>query len=321
MLIGWMVALGAVWEVVEDDDSIPDEYKETMRDDARGLVDNLRTVRESGYDLELMDADGRTTYHGYLNENNVNRIYSDGVRNGFYTIMALGIIGVLAEVVDDPEIDGYLYDKLIEHREFAIIAKEQSLEINLDEGTNFSNYNMAFDGAWLALRFIQGDKVRADIREALEVQLYNTPGKNFQPIEQKQSFFDLVYASGMCDSSANSPCQLEPDQAVIDRALETLLEFPKPPFWEFERVNCDETEIQTGDCTADDGTHLDVLGYVGRNGDLIAAQPIPMRIRGPSNYYWRSNPYKPNGGSDGAAMYVGPDFRLAYWMGRWIRRQ
>ena len=56
-------------------------------------------------------------------------------------------------------------------------------------------------------------------------------------------------------------------------------------------------------------------------GDLITAEPLPMRIRTPSNYYWRSNPYKPNGGSNGAGMFAGPDFRLAYWMGRFIRRQ
>lgn len=321
MLVGWLIGLGAAWEVIQDDNNIPEKYKDTLKEDARGLVNNLRSVRESGYDLELMDADGRTTYHGYLNENNFNRTYVDGVRNGFYTIMALGIVGLLADIVDDPEIDGYLYDKLIEHREFAIIAKEQSLEINLEEGTNFSNYNMAFDGAWLALRFIEGDKVRADIREALEVQLYNTPGKKFQPVEQQQSFFDLVYAAGMCDAAANTPCQSQPDQAVIDRALETLKEFPAPPFFEYERINCDDTEIQSGVCVAEDGTQLTVLGEVGRNGDLITAEPLPMGIRPPSNFYWRSNPYKPNGGSDGAGMFAGPDFRLAYWMGRWVRRQ
>ena len=125
----------------------------------------------------------------------------------------------------------------------------------------------------------------------------------------------------MCDSAANNPCQLEPEQVVIDRALETLQEFPEPPFFEFERINCDDAEILSGDCVAEDGTQLTVLGEVGRNGDLITAEPLPMGIRPPSNFYWRSNPYKPNGGSDGAGMFAGPDFRLAYWMGRWVRRQ
>jgi len=319
MLIGWMVALGAAWEVVADDKSIPEEYKQTMQDDAKGLANNLRTVRENGYDLELEDADGRTTYHGYLHESNLDGMYL-GVRNGFHTIMALGILGVLAEVADDPEIDAYLYDELIDDREFAQIAEEDVLVVNMEEVTNFSNYNMAFDGAWLSLRFIEGDEVRADLREALRVQLYDTPGKRYQPVEQQQSFFDLTYVAGMCDASANSPCQTDPDQAAIERALETLKEFPEPPFFEFERINCDAAEILSGDCVAEDGTHLTVLGEVGRNGDLITAEPIPMGVRPPSNFYWRSNPYKPNGGSDGAGMFAGPDFRLAYWMGRWVRR-
>jgi hypothetical protein len=320
MLIGWLVAMGAAWEVIEEDKSIPKEYKETMRDDALGLANNLRTVRENGYDLELEDADGRTTYHGYLHESNLDRMYL-GVRNGFHTIMALGILGVLAEIADDPDIDTYLYRDLIDRREFAQIAKEDMLVINMEEVTNFSNYNMAFDGAWLALRFIEGEQVRTDLREALEVQLYNTPGKKFQPVEQKQSFFDLVYAIGMCDASANSPCKTDPDRDAMDRSLETLREFPQPPFFEFERINCDDAEIQSGSCVAEDGTQLTVLGEVGRNGDLITAEPLPMRIRPPSNYYWRSNPYKPNGGSNGAGMFAGPDFRLAYWMGRFIRLQ
>jgi len=320
MLIGWMVGMGAAWEVIEDDKTISGDIKDTMRDDALGLANNLRTVRENGYDLELEDADGRTTYHGYLNENNLDRMYVDGVRNGFYTIMALGVLGVLAEVAGDPDLDTYLYRDLIEHREFAQIARENLLLVNMEEVTNFSNYNMAFDGAWLSLRFIEDEQARADLREALATQLYDTPGKKFQPVEQQQSFYDLVYIAGMCDASADSPCKTEPDQEAIDRAVETLREFPEPPFFEYERINCDEAEIQSGSCVAEDGTQLTVLGEVGRNGDLITAEPLPMRIRPPSNYYWRSNPYKPNGGSAGSGMYAGPDFRLAYWMGRFIRR-
>ena len=69
-----------------------------------------------------------------------------------------------------------------------------------------------------------------------------------------------------------------------------------------------------------DGSHLTVLGEVGRNGDLLTAEPLPMAIRSASNYYWRSNPYVPNGGADGPGMYPGPDFRFAYWLGRWARR-
>ncbi len=322
MLVGWALGFGGAWEVIADDADIPADVKDTMRADAKALAGNLMTVRSNGYDLELGDADGRTTYHGYLNENNIDRLYVDGIRNGFYAIMTLGIIGALADVASDPEIDSFLYDQLIDEREFAVIARDNSLEVNMQEVTNFSNYNMAFDGAWLALRHIRQDQdARAAIRAAVAIELYDTPGKSFQPVEMGQSFFDLTYVSGACDASSEWGCRNEPDQAAIDRALETLREFPAPPFWEFERTNCDQQEIDSGDCVAIDGqTELTVLGEVGRNGDLIVAEPLPMRLRGPSNFYWRSNPYKPNDGSDGPGMFAGPDFRLGYWMGRWVRR-
>ncbi|MGC9044546.1 MAG: hypothetical protein ACP5KG_11905, partial [Myxococcota bacterium] len=66
-------------------------------------------------------------------------------------------------------------------------------------------------------------------------------------------------------------------------------------------------------------TKVTVLGYKGRNGDLITKEPIPMRARPPSNFYWRSNPYVPNGGGDGSRLLSGVDLRFAYYLGRYLR--
>ncbi|MBN2494585.1 MAG: hypothetical protein JXR96_08350 [Deltaproteobacteria bacterium] len=320
MLIGWALGFGALWEVVEDDPSIPAEVKQTLRDDARALARAYAVVRESGYDLEVPDADGRTTYHGYLNEQNVDRMYLPGARNGFHTIMALGILAALADVADDPQTDAYLYEELIGERDFVQIARDDMILVNMGTASNFSNYNMVVQGAWLALRHLHDDEAaRAGVQAALDVQIYDSPGERFQPVEIGQSLFDFAYAAGMCGASARKPCQRAPDMEAVARGLQTLREFPLPPFWEFERVNCDPQELDAGVCTTDDGVQLDVLGEVGRNGSLVVAQPIPMRSRPPSNYYWRSNPYEPNGGADGPAMFPGVDFRLAYWLGRWVR--
>ena len=68
------------------------------------------------------------------------------------------------------------------------------------------------------------------------------------------------------------------------------------------------------------GTVLELLGFVGRGDELVAAQPLPMRTRPPSNYHWRSNPYAVDSPADGSELLSGADFRLAYWMARFMRR-
>ena len=68
-----------------------------------------------------------------------------------------------------------------------------------------------------------------------------------------------------------------------------------------------------------DGTPLPLLPDSGRGGNVVAEAPVPMRIRFHSNWYWRTNPYEVNGGNEGALL-GGNDFRVAYWIGRGIRR-
>jgi len=328
MLIGWLVAWGAAWEVIRDDEAIPRSYKDRLRDDARSLLANLRQLRqydEEQYDLELEDADGRTTYHGYLHENNVDRAYVPGVYNGFHAIMALGTLAVLEAIAEDPDATSYLYDEIMGTRDFVGVVEDHMMLVDVGLQTNYSNVNMAMDGVWLASRFLRGDAERARLREAVRDEIYarrerDGTLKERQPAELKWTWYDWVFAAMACDSSAEHGCSLEVDAAAFGNGLQTLQELPAPPFFSFEIINCDEQEIESGDCTAVDGTHLDVLGHVGRNGDLITAQPVPMRVRPPSDFYWRSTPYMPNGGNDGPAMYPGVDFRLAYWSARWVRK-
>ena len=109
------------------------------------------------------------------------------------------------------------------------------------------------------------------------------------------------------------------DEAALGRGLTTLNEFPSAPYWTVGRVNCDEAEIASGVCVGEDGTELPLDTAAGRGDALVATVPVPMRIRPPSNYFWRSDPYRVNGEGDANALYPGVDFRLAYWMGRHLR--
>ncbi|MBW2529209.1 MAG: hypothetical protein JRI23_33845, partial [Deltaproteobacteria bacterium] len=316
-LVGWAAGYAAAWEAMRGDDSFPMELKSRLQADAAAIARSLSAVGEAGYDLEIRDADGRVTYHGYLNENSMDRVYLDGAGNGGMALMALGIVAAFAYVAEDPDLDAYLHGTLLRDRELHLLARDSMIFVDIGLQSNFSMYNMVFLGGWLAHRYLCDDDARAVVRQAVDTSLYEVAGRERQPSEQKQTLYDFVYVSAAAADTAFRPAGQALDDAAVDRGLETLHEFPEPPFWNVAVENCDEQEIDSGDCIGIDGTPIHVLGYVGRNDELVAEEPIPMRIRPPSNYYWRSNPYGVNGTGDGTTIYPGVDFRFAYWMGRY----
>ena len=319
MMLGWALAVASVKEVIKDDPSFSSELKNRLKDDATHIGEELRVKRESGYDLEFPDADGRTTFHGYINENNVDGTYIPGLNNGFYATMALGIVSAFAYASEDRAAYEYLEKQLIKRRELHKIASENMKFIDMGLQSNFSNYNMVIISAYLAMRYLPSKEARDEIKKAMEVQIYNIPGRDRQPVEMKQTLFDVIYAYSKTDGSVYSaPNGFYQEDAII-RGLETLNEFPNAPFYDIYIENCDEQEINSGVCTLIDGTVVTVLGYKGRNGDLITKEPLPMRARPPSNFYWRSNPYVPNGGGDGSRLLSGVDLRFAYYLGRYLR--
>ena len=319
--IGWMAAYGAAWEVIADDETIADDVKQTLRQDARAIGRALIAVRPGGHDLEIWDADGRPTYHAYMNENNWDRVYLDWlpVKNGWYASMALGSVAALAYASGDQVLSDYIADELLARRRFAQIIQGNMAMTDMGLKTNYSNVNMGFQGLWLAIRYMPDPTVRRMLRTAMDRRLYHRRNRARQPIEIGYSLFDFMFAAAMADSSAYSEMLTPPDVNAVDQGVRTLAEFPRPPFWDYAVWNCDEEEMVSGDCILWDGTYVRVLGFVGRNGGLIADRPIPQIVRPPSNYRWRSGPYSPNGGGMGANMLPGVDFRYAYWLARWVR--
>jgi hypothetical protein len=326
--IGWATAFAAVWEAVREDPSIPKETKDRLQLYAKQLGHSLMVERTGGpgslgkaFDLEIFDADGRTTFHGYINENNWDRIYLAWlpVKDGFYSMMALGIVAALNYCSEDPELDDYLYDELIAQRHLDDIIVSNVLGYNLDVITNYSATNMVFQGALLAGRYISDEKVREKVRFATIQHLYNTGISHTKPREYSYSLYDFVYAANYSGASAFNKMKQAPDFAAVGRGIDTLYGYHEPPYWDYAVVNCDDAEIASGECTLNDGTKVKVLGNVGRNGDLITEKPIPQSVRPPSNYHWRSNPYCPNGGGNGSCLLPGVDLRFAYWFGRFVK--
>lgn len=320
MYSGWVLGYASAWEAIARDPAFAEDKKQRLQADARALGHALMEVGEEGYDLEIKDPDGRRTYHGILNENSIDRLYVDGAQNGFNGILAVGIVAALAYVSEDPELDAYLKKDLLAERGLHRMARDNMLGVDLDVKSNYSSYNMAFIGGWLGTRYLCDEEARSVIREAVETSLYARPGKDRQPLEQKQSYYDLTYVAAQSGSSAFREPDAAVDEDALARAVESLTELAPPPYFAPTRVNCDDAEIASGSCIADDGTELELLGYVGRGNELVAAAPLPMRTRPPSNYYWRSNPYAVDSPSDGSPLYSGVDFRVAYWTARYTKR-
>ncbi|MCA9771167.1 MAG: hypothetical protein KC466_02085, partial [Myxococcales bacterium] len=323
MIIGWATAFGAAWEVIAEDPAFDEALKDRLRADAAALGRMMMTVQASGYDLEIQDADGRPTFHAYLNENAFDRYYLPFLpfKDGQHATMSLGIMTALAYASGDPDLAAYVDDALLGTRNFQGIIASNQLGADFGVVTNYSNVNMIAAGFWLTARYVPASRpdAREKVRVGLAYQFYDRPGASRQPKETMQSLYDLDYVAGLADGGAFGPASGDYDPVALAQAIETLHAFPEPPFWDIHRENCDADEIAANYCIADDGTELHLLGYVGRGDTLVALEPIPMRIRPPSNYFWRSNPYEPNGGGDGSRLLPGVDFRFVYWAGRWAR--
>lgn len=335
MYIGWVTAQAAAWEVIRDDAAIPQEYRTRLQADALLLVKELMVVRcheefaPNCYDLEIPDADGRITLHGWLNPQNLDgTIYLPGYENGFHAVMALGIVAAFAFVTEDPEVIAWLNDDLIATREFPRIIAEHGAEI-VDMGikSNYSNYNMAYAGLWLCMRYVDDMDARNTVGNSIGDVFYNRPGQDRQAAEIGYSYYDFIYAAGDAGLHAWGHGSDAVDEAAVTSGVITLRDYHDAPYWDYGVNLCPDAvcteeapEVASPDCDPAEGVHFTVLGCVGRNGDLITAEPIPMSLLGPSNYHWRSNPYKPNRDGNGSALLPSVDFRIAYWTGRWARR-
>lgn len=323
-LLGWIAAYGAAWEVIQSDATIPALYKQRLQQETRELGQGLIKKQKSGFDLELVDADGRTTYHGYMHEAAFDRIYIPNplLKNGSHAIMALGIMATLVYVSGDKALADYLDKTLIGQRKLHKVARDYML-IDAGPKSNYSGWNMVFMGGWLAARYLKGAPNLAVVRTALKDKLYNNALALTKPTPAgwKQSLFDVIYAAGLAQASAHGPTAGSVDAKAVSNAQETLNAFPAPPFWSKAVENCDAKELSSMVCTAIDGKTTFIINPVNDRGDKPQSiTPVPFHLRPPSNYDWRSNPFRVNGGGSGGLMLTGVDFRIAYWIGRWVRR-
>lgn len=319
---GFVLSMGAVWDVIANDPDIPDGLKSRLQEDAAALGDHLMTIApETGLDLTLRDADGRlTTFHD-LNPLEIEGVVLPSlIGNGFNALMALGVVKTIAFITGDTVYQEF-YEELVYDRNFPKYVDQTLKFTNVGPYTNWSNINMVFCAIWPLLRYEADDELRDYYKLVLERDLWGSYFPGWSVARTHQAYFAIIHAAF---------AQGATDDAEADLAGTDLKGYPDPPYWNAPYIeNCDATELAAGECLAIDGTTIikiagiDIGGtfyiFPGHGDDPQAADPVPRHVRPPSNFNWRSSPYEVNGGG-GHRLNPGGCFHGTYWLGRYMRR-
>lgn len=314
--IGYIFALGVAYDVGLNDPKIPQDKIEKLSQHARAiglrLLEKVEVAEDATTDLVLQDADGRpTTYHALSAEEILEGIVGSEGSSGFNALMALGTLRTLYHVSGEPKLWGH-YQTLIKRRRFFDVMERSLKDISyFHELTNYTQVNMNFLAAYGLLRYENDPNLALRARGVLETEIYDA-GRERCPKGLKMSFYDIIYAGFRTDGISG------PGKTALADGLETLVEHPSPPYWDTWVENCDAAEIAALSCELLDGTVVELSPRRGYGGErVVAVEPIPMRVRPPSDFIWRSDPHAVNGGGL-PRLNPGGDFHAAYWMGRFL---
>jgi len=327
-LVGQVLAMASLYDAMKDDPDIDQSLVTQLQEDARLIGVMLMQkheisqmegpVGEGLYDLIIMDADGRPTFHHDLNPLSLSKFYvpsEQGAYNLFNLIMAWGVIKGLHHVSGDMEIEAFLYEELLGQRDFMGRLNQESDAEALDYiyfgiNTNFDNPDMTAVALWLALYHEDDPEVSTVLRRFLDNGWWDRDGETHAARLCKQAFWHAIYLS-LTDSGAES--------ALVDELGDILMGYTLGPYWNTRRDNCDEDELAAGECLAVDGETVLTIEGKNQNGDWMATEALHPSIRPPSNFDARSNPFEVNGGQFGEVVRLnpGPDLLAAYWIARY----
>ena len=307
---GYALAAAWLWDALHDDPAVDPKVTEDLATDLAAFAHALMQVApEKGVDLCIRDADGRLTRFHDLNP---RQLGPDGdplpadspFRNGFNSLLALGIFRAAYHVTGDPEIGAFYYDELVGRRTLPHDPTTTLGVIFLGSSTNYSNVNMAAIGLATLGRFETDAYVRGELATTLGTQFWNA-GSDRDASHVEQAWFDAIYGAYATGAPGS----------IRDRVVGNLGGFPPAPCLERDRVNCDDAELAAGACVAIDGTTMIELAGKGHGGGPVAKDFLPMSIRPDSDFHWRSDPHSVNGTAS-TKMDPRGDWLAAYWLAR-----
>lgn len=325
-MVGQVLGLVALYEAMVGDPDIDQALVEQLRADARMVAEGLMAVRDittlgtaigrGMYDLIIMDADGRATFHHDLNPKSLEKVYAANGSpsfNLFNGLMALGVMKGLWHVAGGDDIEAFIYDDLIGERgvleNLSVDADPKPFDyIYAGVNTNFDNPDMAIVAIFLALYTENDPAVAGPLGTFLEERWWDRPDEPHTAKLAKQPYWHAFYMA-LTDRGV--------DPALVQELADLLTAFELGPYWNPRRVNCDEAEIAARECLALDGVTRLTLTHESTRGGWMASAALDPSIRPPSNFDARSNPFAVNGGG-GDRLNPGPDLLAAYWMGRFF---
>ena len=331
-LVGQMFGMVALYDALSGDPTINPAIIQRMRDDALGIFKVPKTQREilglegcSGegqYDLIIMDADGRPTMFHDLNPLSMEKIYlpADAPQfNVFNLFMTFAVLKSIHHVTGDNEVEEYLYKELLGNRDYlgkmkAFDGPDALSYLYMGLDTNTDVPDMTAIALFLGLYLETDDSVRASLRRYLEDGWWAPANQPFAASLSKQTLWHSLYLA-VTDRNDR--------QSVADQLASQLAAFPAGAptsggYWDDARINCDETELAAGTCTAIDGKTIITIAGRDRNGTPLATEALDPSIRPNSNFNARSNPFSVNGWGSSMMLNPGGDLLASYWMGRYF---
>jgi hypothetical protein len=323
-LIGWVTAMGALYDAAKGDPEIDQELLVRMAADATAIAGMLQEKHEfevlggppEYFDLVIMDADGRPTKHHDLNPSGVDGIWftsSAGPVNPLNLLMSIGILKTLHHISGDPELEEYLYNELLSNRSWLSAIPQSPIDAGLYAGTstNFSTVNMAALGIYNALHYETDPSVSAPLSNWLETVFWNPEGEIRGAKNLKQPYFHAIYL--MNTQSGTSP-------ELVAETADLLLDYTLGPYMSQARENCDASELESGTCIGLDGTtEITLAKGLNWHDEPVATTALSPALRPTSNFDARSDPFRVNGGGTSTSLLPGGDLLSAYWMLRWMQ--
>jgi hypothetical protein len=326
--VGQIFAMAALYDAMKGDPDIDQALVEELEQDALLIGNMLMEKREistwpkqiSGkglYDLIIMDADGRPTYHHDLNPLSLEKLYfspEEGGYNVFNLFMALGVLKALHHISGDPEMEAFLYEDFLHERGYLEKAAQwpddpKAIDyIYAGTMTNFDNPDMTGVALFLALYLENDPEVTQVLRRFLEIGWWQRDKENHTARNCKQPLWHALYLA-TTDQGA--------DPKLAEELAALLEAFPLGPYWNDAVVNCDAQEMAAGECLAVDGKTVLKLSTKPKDGNAMAAEALDPSIRPPSDFNARSNPFEVNGGG-GLRLNPGGDLQAAYWIARYF---